>query len=165
MRVRRAVAAIVALASLFVPMTAGPAYADEEIRCEAIETVALPTQIPQTFGCDTFTFNSRCSLHIACIWTAKAHVEGAGVVGARVQLFTDVARGIDQGRCGFAAVECDAIARRQVRARCESATRCDSDENDAFFAVRIHIACDWQGLVAAAVKITCVLIGRTPLIL
>lgn len=163
---RRMVVLIVVLASVLVIAGAPPSFArDVEIRCQAEETVALPTQVPQTFGCDTFSTNAACSLVEACLWTGKVRVEGAGIVGARMILFASEAPPFPRAvRCGFAVNTCEATTQILVPPPCqdvhpEAPCNRPGEPND----IRVHVNCDWQGVVAVAVRITCELLGRVPL--
>jgi hypothetical protein len=163
---RRMVVLIVVLASVLVIAGAPPSFArDVETSCQAEETVVLPTQIPQTFDCGTGWVNAACSLVEACLWTGKVRVEGAGIVGARMILSASEAPPFPRVvRCGFAINVCEATTQILVPPPCqdvypESPCNRPGEPN----VIGVDVECDWQGVVAVAVRITCELLGRVPL--
>jgi hypothetical protein len=123
-----------------------PASAAGTRSCQAVETIAFPTQVPQTFGCQVDQLVTACRGAGQCVWHARARIDGVGVVGARVRLFGSYTPTFFEGRCGPAAAVCEASATYRFRAY---------DEARDIFPERIRATCDWQGLAAVQLRLTC----------
>ena len=129
--------------------------------CTAVETVALPTQVPQTFGCSIHLSASACGVaqngvlvFKPCSATAVVEVNGIGIVGGDVRLSGGFTPFFFTNRCGQAVATCSATVNHQFAA---------FDEDLHIFPEEITATCTWQGLVAVNVQLRCVLIA-TPVV-